>query len=552
MLGAWRVVVAIFREFVPSRELRALIVQGLAIAAVAVALGLGLYHRIPASPPWARAQMLARSGDLAGAEELYWRHLRQGPVTVPLLLAFFDNHAMLAGAAAVRAVEELRDPGAVSGPRPRTSVGDEQIERLLGSKRLSRNTALLARFYWELGGNEGSEHLRREVTAGADAEPPLRWANHVLALEALQSGRLDDAADRFAREGLAFRGRAEDAQRALGIWVAQEDWDTVGHKLRDPRWRPFVDASVRHEYALHVGDWKGAAQWLFLANLDPRIGPLLLAGIAALMWIAFIARLGKVRDRPAFRVSMLAVSFVLGVLSIAPTLVLITLEDHFLHLAETGELVGDALYFFAGVGLREELAKLLAFAPLLLVLSRHGTRLDVLACGAMVGLGFAAEENLGYIEAAGGGAAIGRFLTANFLHMAMTAICADALADFVKAPERRSMDFTVAFLTVVAMHGAYDFFAASSSVGDLSFLSSLVFILLTRQFLGAIHHARGRADASDRLTSRLVQAVLVVSGASFVYVCSEVGPGPAALLLAVGLLGDVIIIYLFVHETRTA
>jgi RsiW-degrading membrane proteinase PrsW (M82 family) len=190
------------------------------------------------------------------------------------------------------------------------------------------------------------------------------------------------------------------------------------------------------------------------------------------------------------------------------------------------------------------------FAPLLLVLRRWGSRLDVLACGAMIGLGFATEENLNYFAADAGTSAVGRFLTANFLHMSMTALCADALDHFLERPAERSMDFTVTFLTVVGLHGAYDFFAANPAVGELSFLSVMVFILLTRKFLGAVRQTRGRPDAQDRFLRRLVQAVAVVAGAGFVYACSEVGPVAAAALLAVGLLGDAIIIYVFVHETR--
>jgi hypothetical protein len=114
------------------------------------------------------------------------------------------------------------------------------------------------------------------------------------------------------------------------------------------------------------------------------------------------------------------------------------------------------------------------------------------------------------------------------------------------------MDFSVTFLTVVGLHGAYDFFAASPAIGDLSFLSVVVFVILTRQFLAAVLQVRGHGDARDKFLRRLVQAVAVVAGASFVYACAEVGPGPAAAMIAVGLLGDAIIIYIFVHETRHA
>lgn len=538
------------RAFVPNPDARALGLEILVVMAVSLALGMALYQRVPASPPWARAQALSERGDLAAAEEVYWAHLRKGRVTVPLLLDFLDNHAALGIS---RVLSDGAPPGILEAKvMARLVVPDERIDALLAGRRLSPRVALLGRYYWRSMRGEADDALVQEVTAAADASPPAAWANHVMALVALREDRTLEAASRFEREGLTFQARHEDLEQALRLWLAEENWEAVGQRLSDPRWSRDVDPFVRHQYALHVGAWKDAARWLLVDTLRPELAPLLLALVAALMWFLFVARLGKLRDRPLFRGGLYAAAFLLGVVSIAPTLLLITVEEHFLHLEESGDLVRDAIYFVFGVGLREELAKLLLFAPLLPILRRHGSRLDVLACGAMVGLGFAFEENLGYFAADLGTSAVGRFLTANFLHITMTALCADALDHFMRKPSERSLELSKTFLTVVAMHGAYDFFSANPAVGELSFLSVMVFILLTRQFLEAVKVARGRSEARDRFLRRLVQAIAVVAGASFVYACAEAGPAAAAAILAVGLLGDAIIIYVFVHETRNA
>jgi len=549
LVGWLRFVRDLFRAFVPNRDARALTVEILGVVSVAVTLGLVLYHRVPAGPPWAEAQALARRGDPAGAEHVYWKHIQRGPVTVPLLLDFLDNHNLLRVVHALAKAPEIRlEPG----PSARLVVPDEEIDQLFAGRRLRPGVALVGRYYWEALQGAPSEALVAAVTAAADRTPPLRWANHVLARVATADESPNEAAARFEKEGLAFRGRDEDLRRALQIWVAQEEWDVVADKARDRRWANAVDPFVRHQLAMHEGRWADAARWLFLDNITPETAPLLLALVAGLMWFLFVARLGKLGERPRFRGAVFALAFVLGVVSVVPTLALITIEEHFLHLEQTGNLAKDAIYFVAGVGFREELCKLVLFAPLLPILRRWGGKLDVLACGAMVGLGFAAEENLRYFAGDAGASAVGRFLTANFMHITMTALCADALDHFVRDPGRRSMDFSVTFLTVVAMHGAYDFFSASPAVADLSFLSIVIFVLLTRNFLAAVRQARGRSDPQDKFLRRLVQAVAVVAGASFVYACAEAGPGAAAAMILVGLLGDGIIIYVFVHETRNA
>jgi RsiW-degrading membrane proteinase PrsW (M82 family) len=530
--------------WIPNRDARALLFQAFVALSIAFAIGWALHRRVPSSPAWARANTLAHNGDLEAAEESYWEFVQKGPVTVPLLVDFFDNHRML------QTFEKMtEDIAGTAKIRPQhVVVRDEQIEELLASPKVSKDVALLGRFWWHLGKHEASDDLRRDVVAAADAEPPVAWANHLLAKDATLSGKLDEEARRLEREGLSFPERKSDAREALHIWLSMKDWETLEQKLADPRYEGLADPWVRHELALHQGRWLAAARWLVAAYLDEfHADQLGLAAVTALMWGLFCARLGKLRDRPLFRGTLYVVAFVLGMASVIPTLALIVVEERFLHVSETGNMARDAVYYIGGVGFREELCKLLAFSLLLPVIRKLGTRLDVLACGAMVGLGFAAEENLGYFERGSESIAVGRFLTANFMHISMTAICADALDEWIRSPGEHSFDFSRAFLTVVALHGAYDFFASY-----YPFLSMAIFVLLTRQFLHSVSMARGRPDPHDKFLRRFVQAVIVVLAASFVFACARAGPGAAAAVLAAGLLGDAIIVYMFIHEMRRA
>ena len=142
--------------------------------------------------------------------------------------------------------------------------------------------------------------------------------------------------------------------------------------------------------------------------------------------------------RPRVRLPFYVLAFVLGIASVSLTLVFVVLEEVFLKMNETGDPLRDLLFFTFGVGLREEISKLVFFAPLLPLLRRANcTRLDVLICGALVGLGFAAEENLSYLHQGDLSTAMARFLTANFFHMSMTAILAGA-SDQATAPQTNS------------------------------------------------------------------------------------------------------------------
>src|SRR5206468_8875792 len=136
-----------------------------------------------------------------------------------------------------------------------------------------------------------------------------------------------------------------------------------------------------------------------------------------------------------------------------------------------------------GVGLREELSKLIFFAPLLPIIRKWGGRREVVACGALVGLGFAAEENIGYFDHGSLATALVRFLTANFFHMSTAAISATALYDFSFDREKHTPTLSRAFLLVMGIHGLYDFFL---SFPKWSFLSMVGFVLISRQFLALV------------------------------------------------------------------
>ncbi len=379
------------------------------------------------------------------------------------------------------------------------------------------------------------------------------------------------AAERFLREGTYFHERALDVSLALEHWVDEEAWDRIDQALADPRVASIAPPWLQLRSAVRLHDWAGALRAYPRCLRPPLSLPsVVLALIAALAWGTFCARLGGVSIRPRVRFPLYAAAFVLGVLSVSLTLVFVVFEEVFLKMNESGNPLRDLLFFSFGVGFREEVSKLVFFAPLLPFLRKHGTRLDVLVCGAIVGLGFAAEENLGYLSQGDLSTAMARFLTANFFHMAMTATLAGALASALGPPkgasrpdwarrggggvggnEAGSYQFSRVLLTVAAMHGIYDFCLSSRVLGNISYFSMGVFLLLTRQFLALVSVARAKErTVRPRLLETFSFGMAIVVGSSFVYASALVGPGPAAAALAEGLLGLAIIIFIFVQELR--
>ncbi len=493
-----------------------------------------------------RARWLQRSGRVARAERIYWDLLQKGPVTVPRLVAFLDVH---------RSAAPALDPRRVAGvglPAPKQDrkggVTDEEVARFLARRDLPREVALLGRWAWHA--EDGDEiAYRAQVEEAADASPPMPWANHLLARAALVEGRPRVAVQRYLREGLAFPERRDDVEHAMRLLVSLEDWSTLARALADPTLGPHAGAWAHFELAMHEGDARGLLRWAVPYTFHfPGWAALALCTVPALAWLAFLLRLGLLRESPRLRAPMVLAAFALGVFSVVPTLLVAGLEERRMHFVETGIVVKDALFFVLGVGLREEACKLLAFLPLLPILLKRGNRLDVLVCGAMVGLGFAAEENLGYIAHGDLTTAMARFLTANFFHMALTALAADALYEFLRSKEDRSFDFTKTFLILCTIHGAYDFFLTAHVVENLSYFAMAVFVVLTRNFLVAVDHARVRAGRGLPLLPVFAVGMAAVMAASFAYAVAMVGYWLALMSMFEGILGVGILVYVFFHE----
>jgi RsiW-degrading membrane proteinase PrsW (M82 family) len=495
------------------------------------------------TPPLWRARRTAKTGDLVAAERLYWQALHEeGQPALPVLLDFLEIHVALVQASEID-LDEL-GPGGVALSKLRPVVSEDEVDAFL-ERRHAAGVSLVGGYWRSFLHGEVTPQARQELETAADAEPPLPWANHVLGLTALHNLDRSTAAERFEREGLRPGGPAEDLQRVLHIYLSLGDIDTVHRCLEDPRYRAVASPYLKAELALARGAW---GEWL--TRLWPAIylrGDLaswLMAALAAALWFWFCWRLGGIDLSFKLQVAALC----LGALSIYPTHILISL-GHLIGLRETGNLVADAIFFTAGVGLREEGAKLLCFLPLLLLLRRFKGQGHAMVLGALVGLGFAAVENVSYFAMGDLATGLARFLTANFLHMSLTAIVAGAA---VTLAEGRSggTELVQTFALAVVLHGAYDLFLSSPQLQDLSFLAMTTFVIIARLFLRATPVTRARGGMP--LLRVIMLALVILGAASYIYGSVVAGPWVAAVSLAQGLLGVVIIIAVFHHELGPA
>lgn len=510
-------------------------------------LGLGVALLVASVRPEDRGQaaLLQAAGVFNAARE----HLREGYQDLerareaqPRQLARWLRRACQTETAASPAASS-EETTAESG----LMVAGYPVEGLLAQHAPEPVLAGLFRDYIALAASapgEAEAAIEARLQAQAEAEPPPPLANQLLAQWLVQREATEQALTALMREGRQFADAGPARAEALHWAVHLKQIATVKALLAEPGWVAEADPAVVYHAAGQTGDvW---LQWRSLLQLRLRDLPLLklaLALFAAGLWYAILVPMAGLEGR--WRWAMPLLPLMAGVLSIWPTLTLVAFQDHHLGLSEDAPFPHNLWYYFGGIGLREELCKLALFTPFLPWLLRKRKAGLALVTGAFVGLGFALEENLEYYDPEGGSVVWARFITANFLHAAMTGIAAHGLYLAVRSGFHRVSDFAGAFLLVVGAHGLYDLALMEDRDWlGISFLHIVILAFLANHFFTLLAQETGsrRGRVAPAAIYLLGSAVLV---AALMIAAAHAGGRPAIADVAMGCLSVVPVGFLF-------
>ena len=317
----------------------------------------------------------------------------------------------------------------------------------------------------------------QDQLAGFAAEKSRLFANECFA-DVLGIQQEHDLAINHYEYELERRESQEARHEIIDHLKTLKDTSRLKQVLADPGYHdisPFVRRDANIALKNHLGIFIGILSTQF-AQVD--LVYLGLAIFAGLIWFIIIGQFsGFRRDQ----LILYFVALLLGVFSTVLTVFILTLQENvYGFLKESEEVIPGFIYYISGVGLREEVAKLLCFLPLVPFLLKRGNEMEVLIVAGFVGLGFAIEENLSYFARSEGSSTIGRFLTANFLHLSLTALLGLAAVRFFRYPSRRWEEFVGTFLIVVIAHGLYN--AVISFVDGGGFFTIVIYTLIAYRF----------------------------------------------------------------------
>jgi RsiW-degrading membrane proteinase PrsW (M82 family) len=313
----------------------------------------------------------------------------------------------------------------------------------------------------------------------------------------------------------------------------------------------FSDGSRQLEKLASEDQWWQL--WWAIPGIDfPRrfstMGPVFLAGWAGFLWLVFSLQAVQIRGPRDLRLRALLIAVGLGVLSVWPTHFFHYWQEYRWHLLPSEQLGPGLRYYVLGVGLCEELAKLLCLLPLLLALLRKHDELLALMASACVGLGFAMAENAGYFLGSGGSDLVGRFLTANPTHMTLTGLIGLAAYRGMHQPRQWGLPALALFGVMVFVHGLYDASIALPALAEYALLGTILFIAVVYQFFHELRALRPKRVEMISLTANFLAGVSLAAAVTFVYLSATVGCMEAWEVLAPGGLGLSLMVYLFLRE----
>lgn len=365
----------------------------------------------------------------------------------------------------------------------------------------------------------GREASGRLSAAAAKQDFPAH-ANELHASVLMRSGQDEAALAAFVKEALRFPEAEQVRETAFRLALHLEDVPVL-RMFQQKGWMDATSGLLKHEAGVVLGDI--GMQWHGL--LQHRLGHLPLAavcltGLAAGLWyLLLVIHLPGRGWRWIWPLAPLLA----GIASIWPTVSLIAFQQDQLGIDEEGvPFPMNLVHLIIGVGFREEVCKL-ALAALFMpwLLKRRAPGLALMT-GAFVGLGFAMEENIDYYQDMGGAVVLGRFLSANFMHVALTGLSTQAMYEMLRSRFALAPQFLATLGTLILAHALYD--CDAPELGGLeSYLPMVILALLAWRFWDGVESMMPESRQTVAPAAIFLFGVALVTAGSLVITAIETG-----------------------------
>lgn len=227
-----------------------------------------------------------------------------------------------------------------------------------------------------------------------------------------------------------------------------------------------------------------------------------------------------------------------------------------------GTIANDLVFSITGIGVIEELVKLLPFLLVLWCTNIIRKPIDYIIVASACGLGFAVLENLMYISGYGLDVIHSRALTSSVAHMACSGIVAYGFILWKYRWKKRFWLVPVFFLAAAAVHGCYDFWLLNNQVKAFGIVTLFLYLSLILVYFSFISNAINQSvEETDvermatfdpvRITSVFAGSMILLFAFEYIAMCIVYGThyGNVAIQKAF-LAGGYLVFFLSIRISR--
>ncbi|MBI9055423.1 MAG: PrsW family intramembrane metalloprotease [Bacteroidales bacterium] len=341
----------------------------------------------------------------------------------------------------------------------------------------------------------------------------LKYLNNSIGKVHQQINDTQTAED-FYKKAILYKGNLSGAySNLIDLYYTQKRFSDLYTLLKEREARKYFPSHLKRYLYLSNVNVFGYFRTVFShtyqnQNLVGFIGALLVM----LSWLFYLRRI-DIYEPEKWRNILLI--FILGIVFSEFTFLLSDLSTMFTGFNLNGKVLNDLLYCILGIGVIEELVKILPVILILRFTRAINEPVDYLVYGSVSALGFAFAENLLYFNNYGAQIIMGRALTAVVFHMFLTSLAAYGLMlNKYKSGKGLLTDFTKYFLLAAIIHGLYDFWLINQAVSKFGLLSMVMLVFCFSFFNTLISNALSNSEFFDEnvhLNKRKLQNYLIYS-----------------------------------------
>jgi RsiW-degrading membrane proteinase PrsW (M82 family) len=303
----------------------------------------------------------------------------------------------------------------------------------------------------------------------------LKYLNNSIGYAYLQDLKLDSAEYFFKRE-IQNKGNLEGAySNIINLYLKTNQLDKFGSLLNNSSKKYFISSDLR-EYYLKTGKPLKYLNSLVLTGFNNAdMQGFIAALLIMLIWLFYLRRIDLFEPE---KWSNIIFTFLLGVLFSYGTFILSDFNHHIIGFDLNGKVFNDFIFCFFGIGLIEELMKLIPFLIILKFTKAVNEPIDYIIYISVSALGFAFAENLSYFHGLGLEIIHVRALVAVVIHMICSSIIGYGLyLNMYKTRAEKIRQVIVFFIIAAFVHGFYDFWLINKTAHSFGIISFFILII---------------------------------------------------------------------------